>query len=172
MKTTKITFKEFSREYAEEYYYVLLNQKKLIKHPESKIKFATKSFVGYVIYASFFVALGLFLTAYMGQLWPLLFIPVLTAVATIHTYFRINSNVTKLQHAEASAFILTLSDNHIIYGQGKDNGVIMLWQEIKKIIFTDNSIIFLPNATDIFPIVVPIAAQKEIKSILKKKHIE
>jgi hypothetical protein len=30
----------------------------------------------------------------------------------------------------------------------------------------------LPNATDIFPIVVPIDAQKDVKSMLKKLNIK
>jgi hypothetical protein len=168
----KITFKEFSRAYAEEYYYVLLNQKKLIKKPERKIKFASKSFVGYVYYSLFFVVAGVILTFVFGQdFMPLVFVPVLTAVATVHTYYRITKNVKALQNSDASAFVFSLTDKQIIYGQGKDNGVMMEWDEVKKVIFTDNSIIFLPTTLDIFPIVVPISAKKEVKTILKKKNI-
>ena len=168
----KLSFKEFTRAYAEEYYYVLLNQKKLIKRPDSKIRFATKSFIGYVIYASIFAVLGLIITIYVHEFLPFLFVPMLTLVATLHTYYRIHKNVIKLAKMDASAFILTANTKHIIYGQGKDNGVIMLWEEVKKIIYTDNSIIFLPKAIDIFPIVIPITAKKDIKSFLKKHKIE
>ncbi len=168
----KVTFKEFSRTYAEEYYYVLLNQKKLINHPDKKIKCATKSFVGYVIYSAIFVLLGLVLISTDKNLSPVLFVPVLTFVAAFYTYYRIYKNVVKLQKSDASAFILTITNKHIIYGRGKDNGVIMLWNEIKKVIYTEESIVFLPNAIDIFPIVVPISAQKDVKSMLKKKNIK
>ena len=168
----KITFKEFSRAYAEEYYFVLINQKKLINKPEKPIKYATKSFIGCVYYAAFFVAAGIGLVFYQKELLPFLFIPVLTLVATTYTLWRIRANVVALQKSDASAFILTMTDKHIIYGRGKDNGVIMMWDEIKKVIFTDNSIVFLPNAIDIFPIVVPIVAQKDVKAMLKKKKIK
>ncbi len=168
----KITFKEFSRAYAEEYYYVLINQKKLIKTPEKRIKYATKSFLGYVIYAAFFVAVGIGLVMSKKELLPFLFIPVLTLVATVYTFWRIRANVTALYKSDVSAFILTMTDKHIIYGRGKDNGVIMMWDEIKKVIYTNDSIIFLPNSIDIFPIVVPISAQKDVKTMLKKKKIK
>ena len=168
----KISFKEFTRAYAEEYYFVLINQKKLIKKPEKRIKYATKSFIGCVIYAAFFVIVGIGLTIYQKEFLPFLFIPVLTLVATAYTYWRIRSNVIKLQKSDPSAFILNMTEKHIIYGRGKDNGVIMMWDEVKNVIYTDNSIIFLPNAIDIFPIVVPISAQKDVKVILKKKKIK
>jgi hypothetical protein len=99
-------------------------------------------------------------------------VPVLTLVASLHTYYRINSNVKKLANMDASKFILNLTNKEIVFGQGKDNGVMMYWNEVKKVIFTENSIIFLPNATDIFPIVVPIDAQKDVKSMLKKLNIK
>ena len=168
----KITFKEFSRAYAEEYYFVLINQKKLMKKPEKRIKYASKSFLGCVYYAAFFVITGIGLTIYQKEFLPFLFIPVLTLVATAYTYWRIRVNVIKLHKSDATAFILTMTDKHIIYGRGKDNGVIMLWNDIKKVIYTEDSIIFLPNAIDIFPIVVPISAQKDIKAMLKKKKIK
>ena len=168
----KIMFKDFSRTYAEEYYFVLINQKKLLKKPEKPIKYATKSFLGCVIYAAFFVCAGIGLVIYQKELLPFLFIPVLTLVATTYTYWRIRANVIGLQKSDASAFILTMTDKHIIYGRGKDNGVIMMWNEIEKVIFTNESIIFLPNALDIVPIVVPISAQKDVKAMLKKKKIK
>ena len=167
----KITFKEFSRAYAEEYYYVLLNQRKLIKNPNKPIKFATKSFVGYVIYASIFAAISLFISAYSKDLLPFLFVPVLTFVITLHTYYRINKNVSKLNKSDATAFLFTMTEKHIIFGQGKDNGVLMNWEEVQKVIFTQNSVIFLPNAIDIFPIVVPISAKKDVKTMAKKKQV-
>lgn len=168
----KISFKKFSRPYAEEYYYVLINQKKIIKHPEKPIQFATKSFAGYLIYSSIFVAAGLILLGFYNEFFPFLFIPVLTFVASLHTYFRINNNVKKLANMDTSNFILNLTSKEIIFGQGKDNGVMIYWDEIKKVIFTEYSIIFLPNADDIFPIVVPIDAQKDVKSMLKKLKIK
>jgi hypothetical protein len=73
---------------------------------------------------------------------------------------------------DTSNFILNLTSKEIIFGQGKDNGVMIYWDEIKKVIFTEYSIIFLPNADDIFPIVVPIDAQKDVKSMLKKLKIK
>jgi hypothetical protein len=168
----KITFKEFSRAYAEEYYFVIINQKRLIKKPTTPIKFATKSFIGYLVYSSFFTIAGIILTIFVHEYLPLLFIPVLTSVATIHTYYRIYTNVKKLEKSDTSSFILNLTEKQIAYGKDKDHGAVIKWDEIKKIILTENSIIFLPNAIDIFPIVVPISAKKDVQKMLKKLNID
>ena len=168
----KVTFKELTRAYAEEYYFVLINQKKLIKKPTTTIKFATKSFRGYLIYSSIFTIGGIILTIFVHEYFPLLFIPVLTSVATIHTFYRIYINVKKLYQSDASKFILNMTDEHLTFGTDKDHRVIITWEEVKNVIFTENSIIFLPNAIDIFPIVVPISAQKDVKKMLKKLKID
>lgn len=168
----KITFIKFSRNFSEEYYYVLINQKSLMKHPEKAIGFATKSFSGYLIASAVFVAAGLVLMAFFNEAFPFIFVPVLTFVASLHTYLRINKNVKKLSEMDATKFHLELNNKQIIFGLGKDNGVMIYWEEIKKVIFANNSIVFLPNSLDIFPIVVPIDAEKDIKSMLKKLKIK
>lgn len=168
----KIMFKEFSRAYAEEYYFVIINQKHLIKKPTTPIKFATKSFVGYLVYSSIFTVAGIILTICVHEYLPLLFIPVLTSVATIHTYYRIYTNVKKLEQSDTSKLALNLTEKQIAYGTDKDHGVVIAWDEIRKIIITENSIIFLPNTIDIFPIVVPISAKKDVQKMLKKLNID
>ena len=168
----KITFKEFSKAYAEEYYFVLINQKHLIKKPTTPIKFASKSFTGYLIYSSIFTIGGIILTIFVHEYLPLLFIPVLTSVVTIHTYIRIRSNVKKLAQSDTSKLALNLTEKQITYGTDKDHGVVIKWDEIRKIIIAENSIIFLPNAVDIFPIVVPISAKKDVQKMLKKLNID
>ncbi len=168
----KIKFKQFSRDFSEEYYYVLINQKNLMKHPEKPIGFATKSFAGYLIASSIFVAAGLVLMGFFNEAFPFIFVPILTFVASLHTYLRINKNVKKLSEMDATKFHLELNNEQIIFGLGKDNGVMIYWKEIKKVIFSNNSIVFLPNSIDIFPIVVPIDAEKEVKATLKKLKIK
>ncbi len=169
----KISFDDFSRAYTEEYYYVLLNQKMLVKHPDHKIRFATRSFLGYLIASGIFVFAAFVIFGAFPEFFPVLFIPVLTLVATAHTYYRIRKNVVDLERMDATKFHFTLTEKHISFGSGgSQNGVIMLWEEVKKVIYTENSIIFLPNSKDIFPIVVPISAKKDVKAAIKKYNIK
>ena len=140
---------ELTRKFADEYYYILVNQKKLMRNPRRPIWSISKQYYCYALASLFVLSLSAFLT-----LSDFGFLKVLKAISGI-------------TNADPKKYRLNLTAKHASYDM-PGGTLVMTWDEIRTIIMTKNSIVFLPKTSANVPISLPISCEKEVRASLKK----
>ena len=166
----KMEFKALSREYFEEYYYVLTNINKFIRKPTRKIKFVTKGLAPSVIFAIFFAITVSCLAIFDNSLLPYIILPVFALIIILVAYFMTTSRLKKLGEAKYPAKFSASKKTATL--NLPDMGEMSIdWDDVKTIICGDHSIIFIPNLPDKIPIALPISARNKLKSFLKDNKL-
>ena len=163
----KITFKRLTRDFAEEYYYVLINQKRLLRRPTRPIRHATKIYAFYCIFAFVCFVSSILLAINSFSYLPLCFLTGFTLGLIIFVSLKVIKAVRSLGNADANQYCIDITNKGIVYFlPGGD--IILPWENILKVTITQHSVIFLPDTPEILPICVPIEAKDKIKTQLKK----
>lgn len=163
----KITFQHLNRDFAEEYYFVLVNQKKLLRHPSKPIRRVTKIYGFYCLFAFVCFAASVLLAINSFSYLPLCFLTGFTLGLMIFVSLKVVKAVRSLSDASAKKYSLDLTTKGAAYTlPGGD--ILMPWENVLNIIFTQHSVVFIPNTLEILPICVPIETADKIKTQLKK----
>ncbi len=163
-------FKHLSRNYFEEYYYVLVNLNKFIHSPNRKIKFVTKQLIPSV-YAAFFLAIIVGCLALLDHsLLPYLFLPIFAFIAIFAAYFITASHLKKLGAAHHCA-TLTTSKKSLTLHLAELGDLCVDWQDIKTIRCGKHAIILIPQLPDQPLIALPISARAKLQQTLKEYQL-
>ena len=163
----KITFQRLNRNFAEEYYFVLINQKKLLRRPTKAIRQITKIYSLYCLFAFICFVASILLAVNSFNYLPLCFLTGFTLGLMIIVSLKVIKAVRSLGDADAKKYCLELTAKGAAYTlPGGD--ILLPWENVLKIITTDQSVIFLPNTLQILPICVPAEAFDKIKAQIKK----
>ncbi len=163
----KIVFSRFTRAYAEEYYYVLINQKKFLRRPAKTISRATRAYAFYCAFSFICFIVSIWLGINSFNYLPLIFITGLTFGLIIFVSLKLVKAVRELGDGDAKKCHLDLSAKGIAYTLPAGD-ILLPWENVLKITITEHSVIFLPDTLEILPICVPAEAKDKIKTQLKK----
>ena len=161
---------ELTRKFADEYYYILVNQKKLMRNPRRPIWSISKQYYCYALASLFVLSLSAFLTLSDFGFLPVLVFTSFTFILVVFVTIKVLKAISGITNADPKKYRLNLTAKHASYDM-PGGTLVMTWDEIRTIIMTKNSIVFLPKTSANVPISLPISCEKEVRASLKKlKH--
>lgn len=164
----KTEFKSLSREFFEEYYYVVTNIKKFVKKPERKIHSILNNLFIYVVLAFVFfistICFGIFVDE---QLRTFVVLPAFALLIILLAY---GATARKLRTLGKAKYNLTFSSTKktATIALSKEDQLSLDWKDVKKIICGNHAIIFIPNDIMQAPIAIPKSGLKKLKDTLKE----
>lgn len=163
----KMEFKNLSRGYFEEYYFVLTNINKFIHKPSRKIKYVTKHLIPSVYFALFFAITVGFLAFFDNSLLPYLILPIFALIVILAAYFMTSRRLKKLGDSNMAANVTT-SKKSITIHYPEVGDIRTEWDDVKAIIYGEHTVIIIPNLPDKNVIALPISARNKLKTALKE----
>lgn len=166
----KMEFKALSREYFEEYYYVLTNLNKFIHKPTKKIKPVTKGLLPSVAFAIFFAVTVSCLSIFDNSLLPYIILPIFALIIILIAYFMTSNRLKKLGEAKHSASF-SASKKTATLKLPEIGEIAIDWDDVKIIICGEHSLLLIPNLPDKMLIALPISARNKLKIFLKENKL-
>lgn len=164
----KAEFKAISREFFEEYYYVVTNIKKFVKKPERKIHSILNNLFIYVVLAFvFFAATACFAIFVDPELRTFIIFPAFALLIILLAYA---ATARKLRTLGKAKYNLTFASTKktATIALSKDDQLSIDWKNVKKIIYGNHAIVFVPDDIMIAPIAIPKDGLKKLKETLKE----
>lgn len=163
----KAEFKPITREYFEEYYYVVTNLRKFIKKPSRRVKFVTRHLIPYIIYAGIFLVTTVAFALYDAQYLGFVPIPAIAFIVILFSFFVASSKIRKSGQA---GFTLTFTSTKKIASIALENGdkLELDWADVKQIIVAEYTIIFIPKTPEHIPLAIPADGLKKLQATLKE----
>lgn len=164
----KTEFKSLSREFFEEYYYVVTNIKKFVKKPERKLHSILNNLFIYVVLAFIFFVMTVCFSIFVDeQLRTFIVFPAFALLIILLAYAATAKKLRTLGKAEYNLTFSTTKKTATI-SLSKDDRLSIDWKDVKKIIYGNHAVILIPNDIMLAPVAIPKSGLKKLKDALKE----